>query len=280
MAHFGLWIDESERKPLLTVGGVLLDWDRVPCIVKKWRTLKQTLGLQQDAEIKWNPPSNHPTRNALNKAGRSTRELGEAAVKFIASSFMTCIVCVMLDKRQDALWRKIWRKTSVRDFYCEALRFILQRVSEECTCLKSESCVVVCDTPGLGKDTFHIASIRRGAKALEKAYAEWYQQGVGSGPGKKTGSGSLERLGFHPSVLVADASYHDMLQIADVVVGTIRDWVGAVRDRRPDQWIFAQAKTLLPRFRQRHGQPDFWGDGLVIWPPQPDLWQRLKDSLV
>jgi hypothetical protein len=279
MSTLSFWVDESEKGSLLAVGGVLVEWDEVGKVVKGWRTMKVNLGLDQAAEVKWSLPSGHRTRKALELSNRSTRDLSAKAVDYLASSAMSLVVVVMFEQRQTSWWKSIWAKASVRDFYCEGLRYALQRVAEEVVETGASGAIVVCDTPELGTKEFTSGSIRRGRKAVEKAFAEWYAAGVGVGPGKQQHSGPLKDAEFHPSILIGDATYHDMLQMADVVVGATRDWVASVNDGKPDPWLTQQVRTLSSKFRARHGQPSFWGDGLVLWPWQNKLWETLKRSL-
>jgi len=281
MGMLSLWVDESEKGSLLAVGGVLVEWDAVLGI-QQWHEMKVGLGLDPDAEVKWNLPQNHPTRKRLENQARTTRDLAEKAIQAIVSTGMSCIVAVMFDLRQPVWWKRRWSKASVRDFYCEGLRYVLQRAAEEVVERQASGCVVVCDTPGLDKGRrFVFRSIRRGPKALEEAYAKWYVEGVEVGPGGRHHHGALKEIGFHPSVLVSDATFHDMLQIADVVVGITRNWVVSVEERKSEAWLVKQMKALSQRFRSRHGYgtPSFWGDGLILWPHRESLWTRLQQSL-
>ncbi len=186
---------------------------------------------------------------------------------------LTCVAVVMLEQRNIPLWKKFWSKASVRDFYCEGLKYLIQRVAEEVVEAKLQDCVVVCDTPELGTKSFASGAIRRGPRAVEKTYGDWYRHGVSVGPGRKHHGGPLADIGFHPSI------YHDMLQIADVVAGVTREWVVAVRDNRANSWEVDCFKAVSVRFRIRHGNPDFFGDGFVLWPWDNELWTSLQRSV-
>lgn len=274
------WVDESEKGNILAVGGILLAADEVPRIVEGWRGVKTQIGLDPADEIKWNLPQGHPTRSALEARGRTTKELSEAAIEFIAQqSALTCAVAVMFDMRNLSWWRELWKRASARDFYCEGLKYLLQRVAEECVEQNEAWGMVICDKPELGGKSFIYRSIRRGPLAVEEAYRDWYKNGVGAGPGGRY-EGPLSGLRFYPSLLTAYAKFHDMLQIADVVVGVTRDWVAGAKEGRRDAWVVQQMKRVQPRFRGRYGRPGFWGDGLILWPSQDALWEELKRSLV
>lgn len=280
MGSLSVWVDESEKGDLLVVAGVFTAWAAVPSIVRGWRQVKAALGLQPDAEIKWNLPSKHPTRQALESAGRTMKDLRLKATDFIAGrDDLICIVVVMLEQRNISFWKMIWPKASVRDFYCEGLKYLIQRVAEEVVEAGWQDCVVVCDTPELGTKSFALGTIRRGSGAVEKAYRNWYHQGVSVGPGKKHHEGPLADIGFHPSILIGDATYHDMLQITDVVAGVAGGWVDAVLANRGSSWEVARFKAVSVRFRSRHGNPDFFGDGFVLWPFQPELWSAHQQSV-
>jgi hypothetical protein len=279
MSTLSLWVDESERGSFLAIGGILVEWNQVPALVDGWRNLKASLGLDAGAELKWNLPEDHPTRDALARLGRSAKDVAARAVQYLASESVSFVVVVMCDVRDLSKWRRIWQKASVRDFYCEGLRYVLQRAAEEVAISGVGSCVVVCDTPELGRHSFALRSIRRGSRAVQEAYADWYKRGVGLGPGGVHHDGTLRDAGFHPSILVGDATYHDMLQMADVVVGATGNWVAAINDGRGDPWMVQQIGLLSSKFRARYGTATFWGDGLVLWPPDHPLWKLLKESI-
>jgi hypothetical protein len=282
MSSLSVWVDESEKGDILVVAGVLVDWTKVPSIVNGWCRVKADLGLPPEAEIKWNLPSGHPTRQLLEQSRKTTKDLRVKVTDFVARrDDLSCIAVVMLEKRRDiSFWRKwLWPKASVRDFYCEGLKYLIQRVAEEVVEAKLQDCVVVCDTPELGTKPFDLGSIRRGPRAVEETYRDWYRHGVSVGPGKKHHRGPLAGIGFHPSILIGDATYHDMLQVADVVAGITGEWVHAVRSGRDDSWEVDCFKAVSVRFRTRHGNPDFFGDGFVLWPWDNELWTLLQRSV-
>ncbi len=282
MSWLSVWVDESEKGDMLIIAGLLAHWAVVPDIVNDWRRVKTALGLPPDAEVKWNLPSGHPTRRALEQGGKTTKDLCAKAADFVAGcGDLTCAAVAMLEQRRNLQsWKKwIWPKASVRDFYCEGLKYIIQRAAEEVVETRLQGCVVVCDTPELGKTHFARGAIRRGREAVKQAYQDWYRNGVGIGPGRQYHNGPLESIRFHPSLLIGDATYHDMLQIADVVAGVTREWVDAVRAQRLTSWEVDRFKAVSVRFRRRHGNQSFFGDGFVLWPWQKELWTSLQQSV-
>ena len=281
MGSLSVWVDESEKNGILVVAGVLADWTAVPSIIRGWWKVKAAFGLPPKAEIKSTLPDGHPTREALKAAGIPIEELCVKATEFIAGQDdLSCIAVVMVEKRNVSSWKKNWPKANVRDFYCEALKYIIQRAAEEVVEAKLQDCVVVCDTPELGKDKYQFRAIKRGKGAVEEAYQSWYWDGVSTGPGMQYHQGPLADIGFHPSVLIGDATYHDMLQIADAVAGVTSKWVDAVHKRnKVRSWEVDRFKTLSIRFRKRHGDPGFFGGGFVLWPKDDELWALLQKSV-
>jgi hypothetical protein len=281
MGSLSVWIDESGKGDMLVVAGVLCDWDAVPGIVNEWRNVKTAVGLPREVEVKWNVPERHSTREALTRVQRTSKELREQAVKFVTGRYdLTFIAVVMLEYRDLSFWRdRVWRKASVQDFYCEGLKYLVQRVAQEVVEARFQSCAIICDTPELGRESFTFRAIRRGSTAVEKTYQDWYRSGAGRGPGGQHKVVPLCEIGFHPSVLIRDATYYDMLQIADVEAGVTREWVGAARENRETSWKVECFKAISGRFRSRHGTPGLFGDGFVLWPSNPGLWEQLKRSL-
>ncbi|MGB9877858.1 MAG: hypothetical protein ACPLPS_08835, partial [bacterium] len=74
--------------------------------------------------------------------------------------------------------------------------------------------------------------------------------------------------------------YHDVLQIADIVVGVVRYWVEKVSKDEPLPPRFKKnLVALTKRFRRGHVPDSIFGDGLIIHPPEWDLWPKLKESI-
>ncbi|MGB9878314.1 MAG: hypothetical protein ACPLPS_11165, partial [bacterium] len=212
MSNLSIWIDESEGGNIklfggIVVGGVLLEVENVPLLVSGWYELKKALGLPTDIEIKWNPGKKDRLMTEIKAKGIKLDEFRYELIDWVSSQEkLWCIVAVMREVRQEAWIARIFQrpesKPNVRDFYCEGLKYVLQRVAEECVERKAKSCLVFCDTPSLDGEKWREGAIRRGRKALEEAYKEWYEQGVGLGPSRSDFDGPLRDLGFHPSVYI------------------------------------------------------------------------------
>jgi hypothetical protein len=275
-----LWIDESERGEFLGVGGFFTSIDDIKDIVADWKDMKVSIGLKKTSEVKWNFDKDHPTKKQLIELGESTKTLSAKAIKLISGlERITCLVCVMRDTRNKAMLKRVWKKTSVRDFYCEALKYLLHRLAEEAEIESWNQALIFCDTPSLGRNDYSSGAIRRGSKAIFNRYEEYYEQGVGVGPNKIYSDKPLEQLGFHPSICISDATYHDMLQIADVIVGVTMDWfISSIKDRQ-EKWVLDCFQSITKLFRNRHGYPEFFGDGFIMFPSDTEIWRKLQQSL-
>jgi len=280
---FGAWFDESERGNILALGGFFAPITKVDSLVSGWRDMKVSLNLDPWAEVKWKLSEDHPTRKQLEAADHTTRELSEKALEIITNqATITGLVTVMIESRREDTKNMIKRVSkilpSVRDFYCEALGYLLQRLAEGAEEDYWTSCIIVCDNPGLGKKKFRMGKLWREPTAHYKKYKNCYENGPGVGPGKKLSEKGLYALRFYPSLVVADATFDDMLQIADIIVGCTADWVSHIAKDKEDTWLQERFIQLVGILRNKYGSPGFWGDGLVLW-PRNELWYKVRRAV-
>lgn len=245
--------------------------------------MKVSLNLDPWAEVKWKLPKDHHTRRKLEDAGFTTRELSEKALETITKQpTITALVTIMIESRREEtknMINRIFRiSPSVRDFYCQALGYLLQRLAEEAEETHWAGCIVVCDNPSLGKKKFRMGTLWREPTAHYKKYKNCYESGPGVGPGRNFSEKSLYALGFYPSLVVADATFDDMLQIADIIVSCTADWVSHIEKDQEDAWLQERFIQLAKILRNKHGSPEFWGDGLVLW-PRNELWHKARRAV-
>jgi len=281
--YYSVWIDESEKGKWLAVGGFWIPLEKQQDLITAWENMKKSFDLSKDAEIKWHFHERHPVRKELESKGKKTKHLLEKATKIVQDfEHITCVVCVIKDERKNPFWKRKLNNLSPRDFYCEAFKYVLQRVAEDAEYEKWGGLLIICDTPSTGgKKAISLGAIKRGHKAVFNAYRNYYKNGVGIGPSKKFSDKALRDLNFQPSILISDATYHDLLQIADIIVGCTLAWVDCVEkgEHSRKQWVIEQFKKISNKFRSKYGNPSFWGDGLIIWPWQHELWKDLQNSL-
>lgn len=275
---FAAYLDESEKGRFLAVGGFFCSLESTRQVVKRWRGLKQGYRLPATQEVKW---SASPDLLAILK--NEAKQFYDDVVAAISSiDEIRCFVSVHREVRNLRWWkRNVSAKASVRDFYCEAFRYFVQRVQSRAAEESWRHVAIICDTPELGRAPERPLSgtkIRRGRNAVYETYRQFQEKG---GLGVKDGKEypPLDDSVFHPAVLVSDATYHDMLQIADCIVGCTLDWVAAVAaGEETTRGEVARFVHLSGRFlKTEYGR--IFGEGLVLWPSDEELWQKLQASL-
>lgn len=277
----GAYLDESEQAPFLGIGGFYASVQYLPRIEAAWRKMKvDDLGLDPDDELKWNLPEDHSTRKKLDAAGKGGRLRNEVMIGTLASLPLT-IVCVVMRDNRGPRWRQIIGQRSVRDFYCEGLRYALQRCGNQAYQMAgAEQWMCVVDRPeGLTKLSSRSASTQwldHGLKAAHALYREAMTNGPGRGPQGPVLP--LRQLGFGSGLLVGHASHDDLLQIADCIAGAVTSLVKDTADGKATTWLIGIVKTLVPRFRG--GRGGMFGDGFVLWPTDQALWAALMASLL
>jgi len=285
-----LYVDESEQGDLLAVGGFYADLRDLPRIEAAWRDMKSTqLGLDGDDELKWSLPEGHPTRKKLDAAGMAGRMRNEAMIGVLRELPIT-LVCAVMRENRGSGWLSVIGRRSVRDFYCEGLRYVLQRFGDEAQGRGDEEpwlCVV--DKPeGLHRMVaqFHGTTIRppwRSASLLEhesKAAHALYRTAMCGGPGNgpRGQVPPLRQIAFISGLLMGHGSHDDLLQVADCVVGVTGSCVKSISSGNASDWRVDQLRALVPKFRG--GRSGMFRDGFMLWPQERDLWSALKNRLL
>ncbi len=114
----------------------------------------------------------------------------------------------------------------------------------------------------------------------QRLYLEPQDFGWGRPPGEP-----LRELGFAPTLVAAHARHSDLLQIADVVVGSVRDLVSTcissveAEETLPDEgYCDANVRRIGARFRR--GYDRVLGYGFDVFPPDgtgvPAIRQRFE----
>jgi len=274
------FVDESEKQNsgYVVVGGFYTTLKTLKSIYLGWTRIKSKFHLEPQDELKWNLPSKHPTRQKLDKMRRKTIEVNKEAINFIANNHdLTCLAVANFEKRNKFKidWRKLLKKRpEPRDFYCESLRYSLQRLEDDVKTFNIRYIFVIVDTPSLGKENIKTKSIIVGTNAAYRCYSQFFYKGLDF-----TGNNPLKDVGFYNSLLVSNASFNDFLQIADFIVGCTASWIESVITGNKRNLVVPLMKSLKRRFRCKHGNPGMFGDGFVLWPKDPDLWSRLIHSL-
>ncbi len=276
-----LYVDESEQDPFLGVGGFYANLAHLPQIEAAWRDMKvEDLGLDPDDELKWNLPEDHPTRKKLDASGKGGRRPNEAMIDTLTSQPVTFVCVVMRDNRKPG-WPQIVKKRSARDFYCEGLKYVLQRFGEEAhTRSGDEPWLCVVDRPeGLKKIGLHWRStqwLEHGPKAAHELYRKVMAEGPGRGP--QGDVRPLRQARFASGLFVGHASHDDLLQMADCISGAVTSLVKDSARGSATDWLVGLTKAMVTGFRG--GRATMFGNGLIVWPMDLDLWNSLKQRLL
>ena len=300
MVDFGFWVDESFKKNFLVLGGFYTPLSNTQSVITHWRSLKRMIGLSDSDELKWNFDQDHPSRLKMQRlGGYSLWSFREKIVECILElPDIVLLACALEDKRDSNFWSTILQivgkradsnstsnrrrhesKPTCLDFYCFALKFLLQRVAEEADASSWKNVIVVCDPPPLGSQKFRYRSIWRGKEALNEWYSNQFTQNIGPGPSRNISQKSLFELSFHPSVYLADSSHNDLLQIADVIAGCTFSWVESITTNAQETFPITLFKKLSSKFRPQREFQHFFGNGFSLWPRDDVLWKKLQDSL-
>jgi len=282
-------VDESVQGQFLGIGGYIAELVKLSYIEQSWRRMKRNIGLDPDDEVKWNLPQNHPTRRRLEAMEKKTKQLNEMMIECIAQLDISICVVIMTEGRRSIL--QLLGKRSVRDFYCEGLRYLLQRFAEALTESLPEGmppilpsfCIVdqpagvkAIREPYLLNWAPSLRWLKKGQKAPFELYRKAMREGPGEGP-KRQGNHPLRDLGCHSGLLVSYASHNDLLQIADCIVGCVTSWVHDTDKNKIKPWLVEQVRKVVPKFRG--GPKGMFGDGFILWPMQQELWLKLQQGL-
>lgn len=285
---YGFWIDESlkevtdpSQKPLIAVGGFYIPILESQYCISAWQALKRTFGIDEDSEIKWNLPKKHPTRIEIEQKQIDYWKFRKSALELLESwQFFFCVVSILKDKRDRCLWQWDRIRPSCVDLYSECLKYSLQRVAEESCDSKWMYCLVISDRFSTGKGKIEIGAVRKGPNIIQEYYNRLYREGVGGGPNSLYENHTLKNLNFYPSILMSDATYDDLIQIADFVVSCTADWVFDTLYNTKKTFSTECMKILAPRFRNVSQTTfGFFKDGFNPYPFDDEEILKLKLSL-
>lgn len=243
---YSLWLDESVRGEVLTVGGVMLRAADEVRGVEAWRGLKQRMGLETFDELKHALSEKHRSRARLDVAGWTQKERVPAMLEMIASQPVLGIVATRVDDRE---WDGRPHPT---DFYVDALMWCAVRF---CNAMYRDGRAtrgphrVTVDYPTQPDDLEN----RQVSWRLRELYAtspdtaafHRYERAWHS-PTSTMASWTvpaLRRGDLASSLAATHAKHCDLLQMADVVAGTTNEFVA---------WNLSEADgQSLPRWSYR-----------------------------
>jgi hypothetical protein len=264
-----LVLDESLRRNVIAVGGYIVAADRLPDVVHAWRALKSDVfGIDPRFELKYTMDEAHPARRHLDGAGWIQSQRVPAMLDAIAAMDLLLIVDVLVDVRTDVRPDQL---------YLDALGWCLRRAANEAGGDTEGPHWVIADMPPQAgeldaegvSDRLRAMHEHVGTAAFDhyqRLYLEpqplgWFRQGQ-----------PLREIGFAPTLLAAHARHSDLLQVADVVAGTARDFVSTciagverVGQLQAEGYCEENVRRIGAKFRR--GQGRVMGYGFGLFPP-------------
>lgn len=269
-------IDESYREPdgqVIVVGGFFASAQDAQNISDTWRDLKEKIfGVDPALELKYTISPAHPARGPLDEAGwpqaRRVPKMLEA---------ISAMNIVMLT---DAV-RPLTRDMNFKPMYLEGFEWVLDRLSKDAEPpqgVEGKHMVIIDMPPQLGDNDLANVSHRIKERHEYKASASFdrYLYRYANPPDYGKGLQPLRDVDFHPELLASHAKHSDLLQVADVVVGTTRDFVdwhlnnavpgGKLQMPGPaDRWRETNFQIIAPKLR-RSPSGQVRGYGFDIFP--------------
>ena len=275
------WLDESYRSRYLTLGGFFCDSEDIGGTTDAWRDLKIEFGLQPEAELKYTISEGHPSRAVLDDGGWTQAVRVPAMLRAIRNMPLVVVVTTIEDGR-------LADDRHVTDMYPDALRWVVRGFAIGTDGPLSHPHRVITDAPpGVGELDRAALSPRmkellrsRGTYAFD-IYRDLYERPQDTATIQWP---SLRELGFESSLLSSHARYSDHLQIADVIVGVVRDFVEHTLEgadswgQLPEAtWRDDNLAILMPKFR-RHGAV-VWNRGFGFFPEAHAAATSLGDRI-
>lgn len=275
-----LVLDESLRGNVIAVGGFIVTADRMTDVVTAWRALKRDVfEIDPSLELKYTMVDRHPARIALDAAGWNQARRVPAMLNAVAAMDVAVLVDVLVDVRTDV---------RVDQLYLDALGWCVRRAANHVgTDVDGPHWVIADMPPQAGEldaegvsDRLRELHAHVGTAAFDH-YQRLYHQPQPLGPGRE--GPPLRELGFAPTLLAAHARHADLLQVADVVVGTVRDLVSRcvadadARGRLPmASWREENFRIIGGRLRRG---PRVIGYGFDVFPPDGPGVPAIRDRV-
>jgi hypothetical protein len=246
-----LWLDESVRGEVLTVGGVMMRTADEVRVVDAWRALKERMGLDAFGELKHALNEKHPSRPRLDAAGWTQKHRVPGMLEMISKQPVLVIVATRVDNREGD------GRPHPEDYYLDALMWCAMRF---CNAMHRDGRAtqgphrVTVDYPTQPDDLENrqvSARLRELYSANPTTAAFQRYERAWASPTSTRDSGTmpaLRRGDLAPSLAATHSQHCDLLQMADVVTGTTNEFVA---------WNLAEAdgsNLPWPSYRDKNFQ--------------------------
>ncbi len=217
-------LDESWTGKVITVGGFLAADDDLLALAQGWRELKVRMELTAQDELKYAIDDDHPSRQRLDAAGWRRAERLPVLLEWAATQPVLLIADTVHD------WRD-GDTAQVKDLYVHVLGWCIRRAANHVEFDLGDRAgphTVLVDMPNpvhgvVTQDQTGLLRTLRDSLATA-AFALYQDRYLNpeSFPSGATGSPLVE-LGFRPELHASHARHSDLLQIADLVAGCVRE---------------------------------------------------------
>lgn len=280
-----LYLDESERENLLTVGGFMTRNTNLDDVASGWRDLKTaTFGVPADTELKYTFGKREKARRLLERKEWSQAQRVPAMLDRIASNESLVLISnTVVDLRG---------KNEPKDYYIDTLFWCIRAFANHvggCLGRPPGPHMVVIDYPpsptSLAKrfvsprvlDAYDVETTTAAFIGYQKRYWEPEPYNRGRAP-------AYRDLNFLPSLTAAHAKHDELLQIADVVAGCVNDFLAYNLLKWTDGSLPEMGyqdhnlRVLVPAFH-RIGWRIAPYQGFGIFPPRHEAHGDLMDLL-
>jgi hypothetical protein len=269
-APWVLFLDESIHNDLMTVGGFMTPQANLQAIAAAWRDLKTgTFNVPENTELKYSIQPHEPARKLLDDAGWNQADRVPRMLETISDLEVILLANTILDMRGQG---------EPKDYYPDALFWCIRRFANHLQmCLGSPPGphFVVIDYPPPAHDLKDRGVSKRVLKAWEHvataAFEGYQRRYLKAEPYSGWSAPSYSSLGFAPGLVAAHAKHDDLLQIADVVSGTVRDFCeyNVMKSRKWELPRLGYQDTNLQAVMSGFHRRDkkITRVGFALWPP-------------
>jgi hypothetical protein len=254
---------EISRNDTVVMGGLLINHENEKKLISIIREIKSRY-FSPELPLKYNMKDLKPiftNQNLVNEFNQFKnesfawrKELFERSLEIDYQIIISVVKHYQPDKKES--------KVDKYQILAFAFNNVLMRISSEVKERESELVEVIVDWPE--------GNISR---PFNHEYAHAYWKGV-TPHGVSYFSGTLKSLGFFDTVLFASTPNSAMLQFADLLIGSMRDFLScSLTDRE-----YAVGKELTEIILNKvRGFPDKWERGISISSGNRELKKRVED---
>lgn len=262
----GIW--DAKIPDILLFGGICVSNDSRHQLESIIANVKTRYDENCDFPLKWNFRDlrdyyiNQGRGNLYNKLLPASKQWRTQLFREISAVDFSIVVSLILGYGKD---RNVLRRTKdslTRFVFSNALMRVGLHVSE----FKSVRAEVILDWPSEGKRYL-----------FDEEYKSAYTSGITCDRQVNYDSGPLKKLRFSDSPFFANMNDCALLQLSDLIIGSVRDLVNYSLRRTKGYFGLNRVHEIKDKFR---GAPNrIIGRGISIAPPQGDLYEKVSRTI-